>query len=896
MSGHQTTAKYWEGPLPILQWGQATLPNVPWPQVVGQPAAELSPPPDPAALRATIGTLIGRISKAANGSVEKRQRLLGLAIQAGRQLNAQQVTAAMTSIAALRGMLDAAEADRGRPSAEALQSAPQSLPSASAYSGPTTTATVSQDQSVAAQNHSDRSAQQQPGGEEVREFDLSEGDPDPNLWEVTHLPTLLPNHLKYRRKAAPATGVQSNAALSVGQPSVVADAPDPASATSASSPAASQLQEQPSARQQRNPSSNSASGSLSGKPNAEALAKSASSEKNLADLQAAPTPRPQPQPQQQLEALPRGNPPSNLVGNVQSQKSKGPNNDIVPVVEEDPNEVAARRAERDAAYEAANKENYANNHKQLEPELKSIPLARERNKIGEAVLKEWQTIAEQDSAFFNRLLDKVGKIGAVPRELMTDWKNVVACEGLEKTLTGARQQLDKLVTECQEFQARQVKAAVLAQQHWVKYSDDIGAYSEKLAWAGRSVHPRWKDYEQAAEARDEKWPRKRDDQKKHQTLLISIDETINVAIKHISAMQQVLEDPDLGRIQKSGFTVGTAVLLKEHNLRFQDFQFYAYNDQNIGKGSKDGIGKGACNTVDKIVYNGNGKPRYFKPEHLTDKPYAADSGTKYDPVAELGIDRKNPGYANRNIASSVTSKALGLQVIPEACVVVHNQKVGLLMDEAQGVPPMDNGGNPQRPWGNLSSQQVASLHGGLNGLEWCDVLTGQADRHPVNYHVDCQINTAKVTGIDNDRAFGSKQGHVMKTNEVIGFQSVGMPSLIDGTIYDKITAPGFKNNMMQGLQGLLTAKEIEATEARIDKVIEKVRGIPSDFVVRDWASWKSPSPDNKTATEYLAGQKSGSLFARDFAQFFPCTEAERQEKQKITQSEKDLAALQSAGR
>jgi hypothetical protein len=224
--------------------------------------------------------------------------------------------------------------------------------------------------------------------------------------------------------------------------------------------------------------------------------------------------------------------------------------------------------------------------------------------------------------------------------------------------------------------------------------------------------------------------------------------------------------------------------------------------------------------------------------------------------------------------------------------------VGVLMDEAQGVPPMDGERKAQGPWGNLSSGQLASLHGGLNGLEWCDALTGQADRHPGNYHVrlDLDGQTVKVTGIDNDRAFGSKQNRIFQTGEVAGFQSVGMPTLIDKSVYDSIMVPGFRKKALQGLPELLSEEEVKATEKRIDAVIDAVRRLDQRFTVTNWATWKSPPPDSKTATAYLLEQKSGSLFARDFAQFFPRTEAERQDKQKITQSEAELAALQSVER
>jgi hypothetical protein len=344
---------------------------------------------------------------------------------------------------------------------------------------------------------------------------------------------------------------------------------------------------------------------------------------------------------------------------------------------------------------------------------------------------------------------------------------------------------------------------------------------------------------------------------------------IDMATKQISALEQVLMDPDMERI-KGKCSLGRAVELKRLGIRFQDVEFSNYSDSNLDPRSQDAFGKGNCNAVDKVIYKNDGKDRYFKPELLTDKPYDELANTASDPVGSLGIDRRAPHYANRNIASNLMSKALGLQVMPESCVVLHNGKVGLLMASAEGEPPMDQRSQPKRQWGNLSAPLMASLHCELNGLEWCDVLTGQSDRHALNYHVkaDDQSNTFKVTGIDNDRAFGSEQDHVMGRYDVIGFQSVGLPRLIDERVYNSIIDPAFKKKALQDLPSLLTKDEVKAAEKRIDAVINEAKSLNPGFVVKNWATWTSPDDSHLTATEYLAAQNGRSLFPRDFAPFF----------------------------
>ncbi len=175
-----------------------------------------------------------------------------------------------------------------------------------------------------------------------------------------------------------------------------------------------------------------------------------------------------------------------------------------------------------------------------------------------------------------------------------------------------------------------------------------------------------------------------------------------------------------------------------------------------------------------------------------------------------------------------------------------------------------------KPWPPPALADLqASLHEELNGLEWCDMLTGQGDRHSANYMIDIQGDTAKVTGIDNDFAFGKTQTGLLTYNPEKGITSVGTPKLIDRKTYTKLTAADFDTDMLPKLKGLLTDEEIDASRQRFTAVkAEAARLATTGCVVDNWKTWRSSDGNNFTASEYLAAAGTPSLFKRDFAKFF----------------------------
>lgn len=313
--------------------------------------------------------------------------------------------------------------------------------------------------------------------------------------------------------------------------------------------------------------------------------------------------------------------------------------------------------------------------------------------------------------------------------------------------------------------------------------------------------------------------------------------------------------------------LGSAIALKKCGIRNEDLKLDSYGDDKLDRSQCDEkFGAGAVNSVSKLVY-GN-EVRIFKPE-----PTETDSAANL--IANFGIDKKNPRFGNRNIATSEVSKLLGGSVIPEACFTSHDGKLGLLMQAAPGTTMEDlkaKGFNPNPP----AEDDVASLHGQLSELEWTDMLTGQGDRHDKNYLVDATPGKMKITGIDNDFCFGNKQdtygsygADVTKPwTRFYGYTSAHKPTLIDKKIYDKIMAMDFDKDVAPKLKGLLHDDEVQASKTRIAEMQDLAKSLAPDFVVDNWKTWRSPKttehPDGQTATEFLKASKSTNLFQRDF--------------------------------
>jgi hypothetical protein len=394
-------------------------------------------------------------------------------------------------------------------------------------------------------------------------------------------------------------------------------------------------------------------------------------------------------------------------------------------------------------------------------------------------------------------------------------------------------------------------------------------------------------------------------QKKHKGSRTSVQGMIDNARSfkqtYRDALDKALADPAVGTVGGK-MTIDEAIFAKQCGIAFKDCKLDLYNDDELDPTlSQDGFGAGAVNTVAKLVH-GDGRERIFKPEQPTDKERPV--------TRKLGIDPKEPHYGNRNIATRAVSDLLGRDNTPEVSFATHGGAVGLLMGKAEGAPMRQKVWRPAtqqestgaerdlaqgfsenlksmnlrkkddgtwergeeklvKPWTAPPSEDLlASLNNELNGLEWCDMVTGQADRHSANYLIDVQGDTAKVTGIDNDFAFGKNQDGLVSYDRGAGVTSVGTPKLIDRKIFDRLDASDFDRDMLPRLGGLLTDDEITASRQRFTAVQTEARRLANaDLVVDNWKTWRAPDGSGMSASEYLDAAGTPSLFKRDFARF-----------------------------
>jgi hypothetical protein len=203
-----------------------------------------------------------------------------------------------------------------------------------------------------------------------------------------------------------------------------------------------------------------------------------------------------------------------------------------------------------------------------------------------------------------------------------------------------------------------------------------------------------------------------------------------------------------------------ALAAKVRGIRFADLELDKFRDDKLDlEKTRENFAGGQVNKVSKLAY-ASGETRIFKPEGIV----ADDKAGRM--CRALGIDMAAPRFGNRNIASSIMGDIIGTNVITKSCYAVHNGQVGLAMAQAPGVKAVDFQSELKFRKSRRASvpasspEAVASLHQQLNSLEWTDMFTGQYDRHTGNYMIDIDPKTGyfKISGIDNDFAFGKNQG------------------------------------------------------------------------------------------------------------------------------------------
>lgn len=174
------------------------------------------------------------------------------------------------------------------------------------------------------------------------------------------------------------------------------------------------------------------------------------------------------------------------------------------------------------------------------------------------------------------------------------------------------------------------------------------------------------------------------------------------------------------------------------------------------------LGQGAVNTVRLCRYtDDHGRPfdLVFKPES------PARAGLEGLRIARLGYG-ESIRAAHLNMASSTVAGLLGTpQVLASSSLGFYDGTPGLFMSHAPGKTPYDlitsgelqDIGYQLRKNGKLEIMS-GNLQRELCRLEWADLLSGQADRHALNYLVDInpEDGSVTVTGIDNDGSFGER--------------------------------------------------------------------------------------------------------------------------------------------
>jgi hypothetical protein len=181
-------------------------------------------------------------------------------------------------------------------------------------------------------------------------------------------------------------------------------------------------------------------------------------------------------------------------------------------------------------------------------------------------------------------------------------------------------------------------------------------------------------------------------------------------------------------------------IFESHGVDSTDFK-----SQNLE--SSKVLGSGSVNTVYKNKYKNDDKDYVFKPDDEVNTAYDLDAGT------QVGIPEVNPEFAKRAVAASRIDQLLDANMLTNTDFAVQDGQFGTVSAFADG-DPMEKIDPKLRD--GIKSDPKFQL--ALSKLQLLDIICGQVDRHIGNYHIelDTNGNFVKLTGIDNDMAFGSE--------------------------------------------------------------------------------------------------------------------------------------------
>jgi hypothetical protein len=188
----------------------------------------------------------------------------------------------------------------------------------------------------------------------------------------------------------------------------------------------------------------------------------------------------------------------------------------------------------------------------------------------------------------------------------------------------------------------------------------------------------------------------------------------------------------------------------------------------------------SAHEVKRVTYKNNigdtdTKEGFFKPysNAFHGSPEGEEAGIgKYDAMNGDAVLAESNLIA-RSLASTRFDQKLGLDIIAHETQAKHGGRKGVVSAKTKGKALADQ---PEIDLKNPETQK------GLNRLQAFDYLSGQVDRHGGNVYVDPE--SGKVTGIDNDLAWGADNAPVEKGG---GRNSFGLPAQIDKEMAEKLT-------------------------------------------------------------------------------------------------------------
>lgn len=373
--------------------------------------------------------------------------------------------------------------------------------------------------------------------------------------------------------------------------------------------------------------------------------------------------------------------------------------------------------------------------------------------------------------------------------------------------------------------------------------------------------------------------------------------------------------PNLPGLYNADINLKTAMIMAEGGIFDARHVSGQLSDTNLVH-ETGGFGAGAVNQVSLATYsiaNAADEIRVLKPLQNQMKVFVGSENA-------IGIDRNDTRMAARNLASAVVADAMGFRdMVPMPDIIIHNDQICLAMPKAPGeeflgstdvpaagdlldifndeeadlaankpvignidyykakrdgdgiwvihksvpndFPLMTKGDDTDRP------ELTANLQKGLLDLQVLDVLCGQVDRHAHNFFVQVNGNEVKITGIDNDTAFGKNTNGIDRLSVAIGAKPpfAGPPPLMSREAFDNLKAIDRVTYRSDLVVAGLDNDEVNASMSRLDAMIVHADKLANaGMVVDDFVTWSGNDPTSgkaMNASQFLEASKLSSYVA-----------------------------------